>query len=200
MDTQNEIEIRRGLHVDQRRQAAEILYDAFQDKFQPIMRSRKRGIAVLAHDLNENQVLSAFRLGRLVGVAGLNEPGGRQFMDFRFATFVQEFGLLRGLVKLILFAPLAQHADAGELLLEAIAVEAGARGLGVGTALLNSVSELAVNKGYHSVRLEVIDSNEGARRLYERTGFDITESHRYPYLGRIFGVSGSYTMIKELKD
>lgn len=52
-----------------------------------------------------------------------------------------------------------------------IAVEAGSRGRGIGTRLLEHVFELVRDSGVRELYLEVRVSNDGARRLYERHGF-----------------------------
>lgn len=52
-----------------------------------------------------------------------------------------------------------------------LAVLPGARGKGVGKALINKVKEIARNAGCCKVTLEVLENNP-ARRLYEREGFE----------------------------
>lgn len=58
------------------------------------------------------------------------------------------------------------QAELGDL-----AVVAERRGEGIGTALLRHVLELVREHGVREIYLEVRESNEGARRLYERHGF-----------------------------
>ena len=52
-----------------------------------------------------------------------------------------------------------------------IMVSPKAQGRGLGTALLDAVEQWALPFGMDKIRLEVLESNEGARRLYERTGY-----------------------------
>ena len=52
-----------------------------------------------------------------------------------------------------------------------LAVLPDCRGQGIGSALLQAVAQRARNLGCCKVTLEVIESNAGARRLYERQGF-----------------------------
>ena len=72
------------------------------------------------------------------------------------------------------------------------------RGKGIGTRLLEAVFDFARAKGFGSVRLQVVDTNPDARRLYERMGFVATATHRHPYLRRMMGFSAVTTMVKEL--
>ena len=84
-----------------------------------------------------------------------------------------------------------------ELLMDGIAVHAEMRGQGIGTRLLEAVLDFARSHGYNSVRLDVVDTNPGARRLYERMGFVVVRTREYPYL-RSLGFSAVTTMVKRL--
>ena len=55
--------------------------------------------------------------------------------------------------------------------LETLVVAAGARGGGVGSALLRAVDELARGAGARTITLHVFETNELARKLYERKGY-----------------------------
>lgn len=52
-----------------------------------------------------------------------------------------------------------------------IAVTKGARGLGVGKALMNKIIEQAVADGYNALSLSVDPSNNKAMQLYKNLGF-----------------------------
>jgi len=110
----------------------------------------------------------------------------------------EEFGWLRGLFKLVLFIPFSHRQRKGELWIDSIVVCPSMRGKGVGTRLLQAVFELARAEGFGLVGLEVVDTNPGAHRLYERMGFVSTETHKLPYLRRVMGFSASTTMVKEI--
>ncbi len=56
-----------------------------------------------------------------------------------------------------------------------LAVSGEFRGQGIGGALLDGVAEKALALGCCRVTLEVDDDNEGARRLYERKGFKVSQ-------------------------
>ena len=55
--------------------------------------------------------------------------------------------------------------------LSMIAVKAGYKRLGYGTALLNKVCEIAGHCGMQKLRLEVAKENATAIRFYQRAGF-----------------------------
>jgi ribosomal protein S18 acetylase RimI-like enzyme len=132
-------------------------------------------------------------------LAGLHYDD-RQFNDFTLTTFQKEFGLLTGTVKLLLFLPFVRTISPGQLLMDGIAVHSDMRGKGIGTRLLQAVFEFARENKFSSVRLEVVDTNPGARRLYERMGFVETKRERVPFLRNIMGFSGVATMVKTLSE
>lgn len=60
--------------------------------------------------------------------------------------------------------------------------------------------EFAQANGFSTVRLDVADTNPGARRLYERMGFAPTHTQKYPFLRNIVGFSAGTTMIKQIDN
>jgi ribosomal protein S18 acetylase RimI-like enzyme len=59
----------------------------------------------------------------------------------------------------------------GLLEIESVAVSPQARGAGIGTALIAAIKEEARRLGVSHLQIGIRVSNEGARRLYEREGF-----------------------------
>jgi ribosomal protein S18 acetylase RimI-like enzyme len=191
-----QIEIGFGLPGRYRRQAAKLCYEAFRQKFEPILDSPEHGSAILEAGLKSDLILRAVQQDQLVGVVGL-EYNGRYFFDLKWAAFVHEFGWLRGMIKMVLFMPFARHHREGDLTIGVIAVHAARRGQGIGTRLFEAVFDYAREKEFRSVSLEVVDTNPKARRLYERLGFAATKTRRYPYLRRIMGFSAATGMVKK---
>lgn len=194
----SQVEIRRGLPDAYRQQAAEILYDSFRRKYQVILGSEAHGVAVLEKDLIANYILVALYQGELVGLAGIEYGGGR-YMRPRVATFAQEYGWLRGrlmvIASVVFFAPCHQE----EMHVAAVAVRADLRGQGIGTRLLEASFELARREGLRAARLEVVDTNPDAQRLYERLGFRAIKVKHYPFVRNRMGLSAATTMIKEIE-
>ena len=74
------------------------------------------------------------------------------------------------------------------------------RGRGIGTQLFERLRAYASEHGYASIRLDVIDTNPGARRLYERLGFEATKTERFGYLRWLLGFGAATTMVLHLGD
>ncbi len=177
-----------------RMQAATIYFDAFEQKLDPIL-GRRIGIGLLGRTLNPDRAIVAVCGGELAGLAGL-KYGGRAFMALGVRDMLRTYGVMRGLWKSTLLALLDRSERRGELLMDGIAVHRDMRGRGIGTALLKRVIAVACERGCQTVRLDVVDTNPAARRLYRREGFVATETVQVPFLRRLMGFSASTTMIK----
>jgi RimJ/RimL family protein N-acetyltransferase len=96
---------------------------------------------------------------------------GSSSKNVRFVIDVD--GAAVGSVSLFEFDDLARHAEVG------IAVAAEARGNGIGAAAIAQIVEFAfVRCNLHRVHLEVIASNLGAIRSYEKAGFVVEGRQR----------------------
>jgi len=66
------------------------------------------------------------------------------------------------------------------------------------TALLEAICQEARSRGYAEVRLDVIDTNQRAKALYEREGFVPRGTQRLGPLRHVFKFSSAVTMVKRL--
>ena len=78
--------------------------------------------------------------------------------------------------------------------MDGIAVLEAYRGRGVGTQLLSRIVDYARVHEFDTVQLDVIDSNPGAQKLYERFGFAAVRVERFTYLRWLLGFGASTTM------
>ena len=61
--------------------------------------------------------------------------------------------------------------DTKTLHLEDVCIDESCRGMGIGSVLMEYVTEWAKANGFNRMDLDVWEFNEGARRFYERYGF-----------------------------
>lgn len=92
----------------------------------------------------------------------------------------------------------AQNVRLGILRIAAIAVDEKARGKGLGSLMLESIFAKAHREGFKAVRLEVVDTNPRAKKLYESLGFGVVETHAYPITSGWLGFSKEFVMVKTL--
>jgi [ribosomal protein S18]-alanine N-acetyltransferase len=72
-----------------------------------------------------------------------------------------------------------------EIHINNVAIRAGWRGQGIGTALMRHILAKGRTLGARRATLEVRASNEGARRLYDRLGFTVAGTRRNYYTNPI---------------
>lgn len=142
------------------------------------------------------------------------EDGG---FSYRNATLAELDGKVAGL---LLGYPLADPYDAGDLgslpptvrpLIElesrapgswyvnALAAYPEFRGKGIGTALLALAEDLAAQTRAPDLSIIVADQNEGARRLYERTGYRAVERRAVvPFPG--FAHTGDWVLMTKARN
>ncbi len=190
------IEIQLGLPDELRISAIGLYYRCFTEKLNNFL-SEDEALCILPDLLNSEQAIIALQEGKLMGFAGI-QPGQQRLFRLPLRPFVKHLGIFRGIVVTFVLKQFGRPYKEGELLMDGICVAKGARGQGIGSRLLEAVFEFARQNDYRTVRLDVVDTNPGARRLYERLGFRPTATERYPFLKRLMGFSAATTMIKNL--
>lgn len=190
--------IRRGLSPDQRATAARIYWDAFGAKLGTVLGPEAKAQAWLLRVLSAEHCFSALDAGGgLIGIAGFKSPGG-SFAGGTSADMRAVYGRFGAAWRMAVLWLLSHEVDNHRFLIDGIAVSRGARGQGVGSALLAALCDEARRRGYASIRLEVIDSNWRARSLYERKGFVATGTERLGLLRPLFGFRAAVTMVRPL--
>ena len=189
------VETRLGLPEEMRQDAARLYYEAFSRKLHPILGKREACLDILSQSLDMTRAIIAVCDHTLIGLVGI-QHGQQPFLKFQKQTFTRRYGKIFGLVWYRVMLEWYREYTEGELLLDGFAVDAEQRSLGIGTLLLEAVIQFAREHGYQTVRLDVVDTNPHARRLYEWMGFKATQEHHYPYLRGILGIGGETTMIR----
>ena len=73
-------------------------------------------------------------------------------------------------------------------------------GQGIGKQLLDELSAFAASEDYDSVRLDVIETNDRARAMYERNRFVPTHTEHFGYLRWLLGFGASTTLVRNIRS
>lgn len=157
--------------------ALAIFYEAFARKFR-IGFSDGEQFHRLFHDsLNRDNCIVASRGEELLGIL-IYQTKETQFFDPRLGSLFVRFWPWRALRMALNLVLLDETAKPNQFVVSTISVGAEARGLGVGTMLMNAAEDLARASGKDLMSLDVIGQNDAARRLYERLGYRVVASRR----------------------
>ncbi|MCR9120932.1 MAG: GNAT family N-acetyltransferase [Phyllobacteriaceae bacterium] len=180
-----------------RREAAALYFDAFAAKLAPIMGRDGRAQAFFFDVLDPDFCLSAVSGDgtRLLGLVGFKTADGA-LTGGGMADLARHYGWLGCVWRGLLLTLLERELEPGIFLLDGIAVAPDARGLGIGTALLDAVEKEAVSHGCPTIRLDVIDTNPRARALYERRGYEPVSVEQLGPLRHLFGFASATRMEK----
>ncbi len=181
-----------------RRAASELHFEAFEGKIGGILGRDGRGKAFFADIINPAFGICAVTRdgGQLLGIAGFKTAEGA-LIGGEFADLRSHYGLWGGLWRGVVLSFLEREVEPDRLLMDGIVVVPEARSLGIGSALLDAITETACEHGKAEMRLDVIDSNPRARALYERKGFHAQEERMLGPLKYVFGFSSATTMVKK---
>lgn len=194
------ITISQGFSEAEKSHVAQLFWQAFSAKLGRIMGPDARALQFFNGCLNPNFALVARdEQGQLLGVAGFRTDAGG-LVDGSLQDMARVYGWVGGIWQGLLLSLLERKVQPDVFQMDGLFVDASARGLGVGTALLEAVFQEAHQRQLDCVQLDVIDINPRARALYERVGFaPISEEETGP-LVHIFGFSKATRMEKTLGE
>lgn len=184
-----------GVPESLRVEAVRLYDEAFGRKFSVAVPNPQKRRAMLAESFLLAYAVAAISKGNLVGLAGFHTTRGALTSGMSAELLLERLGTLGGLWAAIIFSIYARQPQASELLMDGIAVRRDMRGKGIGTHLLNDLKHYARENGFRTIRLDVIDTNPAARRLYEQQGFVPTRTERFGCLRWLLGFGASTTMI-----
>lgn len=195
----DEVVIRRGLPEHLRADAAALFEEAFGDKLGLAIPARQRRMAFMERRLRGDHLVAALREHELVGMMGLSSRDGPfQGSVFHATGSLRELWGLLGVLgssRAMVGLTVARHQPAPvELYIDGIAVAPSARGRGIGSTLLDEALVIAREGGFRWLRLDVIDTNPRAQRLYERLGYQVTRVQSTLFLRRVLGFGSVISM------
>lgn len=192
------IRIEQGLPEHLRPEAAALYWQAFGGKLGRVLGPDDRALAFLRRVMRADHCLTAFDShGRLVGLAGFKSATG-SFAGGSDADLRAVYGPFGGRWRAMVLRLLGNEVDNSRFLLDGLCVSDAVRGQGVGTLLLEAIVAEGRARGYRAVRLDVVDTNDRARALYERRGFVIDRTEGIGPLRLIFGFRAAHSMIRPI--
>ncbi len=192
------ITLQHGLPEAHFARAAAIYYAAFGRKYRLLM-NEAQALELFPRLFDPAHALVALDGDQLVGLAGLHYEGSG-FVRWHWPAYRATFGLLGGVHRFLWMRLDNDHPPAGEVLLEALAVDPARRGQGIGARLLTETCAFARARGFRAVRLSVVDTNPRARALYEREGFRPVRTIHVPIARWATGFGGFTIMRKPVGD
>ena len=169
------VEIEEGIEPQHVEDALRILHEAFARKLRHGFRDADDMVRLFHDSVDRTSCYSAIVDGRCLGVLTWSTRG-REFYGFSARGLLTRFSPWRALRILFNCLLLLDSPAADELIVESIAVSPAARGLGLGTLLMERAEARALAMDKRLLSLGVIGENEGAIRLYERLGYRITRT------------------------
>lgn len=183
-----------GFTDAERSEVARLYWQAFSTKLGKILGPDARALAFFTQIISPEFALIAHHSdGAVIGVAGFKTAKGALTAG-GLRDIAHHYGWLGALWRGALLALLERELADDILLMDGICVDARARGLGVGTALLHAIKDQAKALGLRHVRLDVIDINPRAQALYLREGFVPGQVENIGPLRWVFGFSRSTRM------
>lgn len=178
--------------------AAQLYEQAFGQKMKVAIVSTAQRLSVLEAAMDGQYAFCAIEHQMLVGLVGIHTSDGSLTGAIGARQLFSSLGLLKALRAIAVFMFYERTLKDGELLMDGISVHKDYRGRGIGSKLLHNTIDYAKNKNFKRIRLDVIDINTNAKRLYERIGFTATKTEKFEFLRGIFGFGAVTTMIYHL--
>lgn len=191
----NHISYQIGIPEQYRETAVELYEEAFGKKLGVAIKDKGKRLNLLDSTLILKYAIGAFFDKKLIGIAGFQTAEGSLTSGIGYRDLLSQLGFIKGNWAALIFSIYERKPKPMELVMDGISVHSLGRGKGIGTKLLAEIKELGKNEGYKQIRLDVIDINPNAKKLYERVGFEIVKTESYPFLKGILGFSGSSTMV-----
>lgn len=187
-----------GVPETLRSDAVSLFEEAFGEKFSVAIPNRKKRLKVLSEGLNLDFSVAALTEGKLIGFAGFQLPNGSITSGITLKSLFRHLGVVGCFRAVAIFSLFHRKLKDSELLMDGIVVCQDFRGQGIGTKILETLKAYASTNDYSTIRLDVIDTNSNAKRLYDRFGFFASKTESFEFLRGLLGFGASTTMIYQL--
>ena len=197
------IKIIQQLPEEQKRQTAKLYFEAFGSKFIHMLNipdNAAMAESLFVETLNFDCGHYAVQGKTVLGAAALLTKK-ESFDHMSFAALRKHFPLFGAAWRAFGywgFELIHTKPKDDEVLIDALFVSSETRGMGIGTLLLQHAEDYARSIGRTKLILGVINTNEGAKRLYERFGFKVFKYENTGWFSARAGFTGAYHMRKDL--
>ena len=156
------------------RKVAELVYDVDFRTFDLLFKNQDKAITTIENDLKKHEQTPTFKVllhedREVIGI--LRAYISRMPHDFRIRS-------LKLVVVDILDYFVLCDIKKGDLYIAEIAIDHSLRGKGLGQKVLNDVVCYARDKNLNRVILDADFRNDGAKKLYEKLGFEVFNKKR----------------------
>ena len=131
-----------GLPAAHRQAAARLYWQAFGPKLNRVLGPERRALDFVARAIRADHVLAAIEDDRLLGICGFKTALGA-FVAADARTMRDSYGTVGSAWRRYALGLLVQDTDNERFLIDGLCVAEGARNRGIGSALLETVCNLA---------------------------------------------------------
>ncbi len=174
--------------------AVNLYHEAFENQLKVAIKSYHSRKLILNSYFMFRSGIIAQSEGELIGIACIYAQNSLLARGLTYTKLISQLGFIQGNWAAFIFSLYRRKPVLGELVIDGIVVRSDARGQGIGSRLLEEVKNYAKVHKFSCIRLDVIDMNSKAKRLYERKGFKSLNSECFPYLKWLLGFGGYTTM------
>ncbi|MEM6971952.1 MAG: GNAT family N-acetyltransferase [Pseudomonadota bacterium] len=183
-----------GFEDAQRLAVADLYWQAFRDKLSLALGPRQRAVRFLADILDPRfAIVATGEDGRLMGVAGFRTTEGA-LIGGALCDITAHYGRFGALWRSAVLSVMERAPVEGLLQMDGIAVAPWARGVGLGSRLMQALAGEARSRALTAIQLDVVDANTRARALYERLGFRAVGAQHAGIFAPLIGFRSATTM------
>ena len=138
-----------------------------------------------------------YKNNKVLGFLGFDHYKG-DFIKIYLSYLLEDLKFFRAFFVWLVFKIITPKVKKDEIRIDWIAVDELFRGKGIGTKLLNIFLKYAKENGFKVARLEVLNTNNKAIKLYEKIGFIIKRIKKYYFISKVLGYSEEIYMYLQL--
>lgn len=171
--------------ADDRTAVATLIYDTDEGLFGFLFGRKHKAVSRLSqlvkrknNAFSYQRIMIAMQEGHVAGILIESDPKQQNDDNKAFSAVFNWIELTGLFMKTVLLFPLFSEARIKGRYIQNISVSKQAQGQGIGTLLIKDAIARAKADIIGTLTLDVSIANEGARRLYQRLGFDLVRKRR----------------------